>query len=146
MLFKESAFTVHEFTVSDVLGVLLNSFPLVAAMEGGQLDVEPQSNVPTRAPQTPGQVPLSTGNTSVIKPGASKMCVCSVCVVSQGGMFTYAFVCTHPYLCAYVSVHVYACVCMCVCTYVCILVIRVMFPIVCNLFLRRLDLPQTFTN
>ena len=48
------------------------------------------------------------------------MCVCCVCVVSQGGMFTYAFVCTHPYLCVYVSVHVYACVCMCVCTYVCV--------------------------
>ena len=47
-------------------------------------------------------------------------CVCCVCVVSREGMFTYAFVCTHPYLCAYVSVHVYACVCMCVCTYVCV--------------------------
>ena len=116
MLFKESAFTVHEFTVSDVL---LNSFPLVAVLEGGQLDVEPQSNVPTRAPQTPGQVPLSTGNTSVIKLEPVR-CVCCVCVVSQGGMCTYAFVCTLPYLCAYVSVHVYACVCMCVCTYVCV--------------------------
>ena len=72
------------------------------------------------------------------------MCVCCVCVVSQGGMCTYAFVCTLPYLCAYVSVHV--CVCVYVPTYVCILEIRVMFPIVCNLFLRRLDLPQTFTN
>ena len=48
------------------------------------------------------------------------MCVCCVCVVSQGGMCTYAFVCTLPYLCVYVSVHVYACVCMCVCTYVCV--------------------------
>ena len=99
--------------------------------------MEPQSNVPTRAPQTPGQVPLSTGNTSVIKLEPVR-CVCCVCVVSQGGMFTYAFVCTHPYLCVYVCVYVP--------TYVCILVIRVMFPVVCNLFLRRLDLPQTFTN
>ena len=60
----------------------------------------------------------------------------------------YVYICIYlyPYLCAYVSAHVYACVCMCVCTYVCILVIRMMFPIVCNLFLRRLDLPQTFRN
>ena len=119
MLFKESAFTVrdHEFTVSDVLGVLLNSFPLVAVMEGGQPDVEPQSNVPTRGPQTPGHVLLSTGNTSVKKLEPVR-CVCVVCVLChEGGMCTYAFVCTHPYLCAYVSVHVYACVCMCVCTY-----------------------------
>ena len=98
MLFKESAFTVHEFTVSDVLGVLLNSFPLVAVLEGGQLDVEPQSNVPTRAPQTPGQVPLSTGNTSVIKLEPVR-CVCVVCVLCHRG------VCVHMHLC--VPSHIY---------------------------------------
>jgi len=42
--------------------------------------------------------------------------------------------------------YMHVCVCVYVPTYVCILEIRVMFPIVCNLFLRRLDLPQTFTN
>ena len=52
-----------ECIVLDVLGVLCDSFPLVAVMEGGQLDVEPQSSMPTRAPQVPGQVPLSTENT-----------------------------------------------------------------------------------
>ena len=100
MLFKESAFTVHEFTVSDVLGVLLNSFPLVAAMEGGQPDVEPQSNVPTRAPQTPGQVPLSTGNTSVIKLEPVR-CVCVVCVLCHKG------VCLHMHLCVPTHIYVY---------------------------------------
>ena len=78
MLFKESAFTVHEFTVSDVLGVLLNSFPLVAVMEGGQPDVEPQSNVPTRAPRMPGQVPQRTLQLKL----EPVRCVCCVCVVS----------------------------------------------------------------
>ena len=81
MLFKESAITVHEFTVSDVLGVLLNSFPLVAAMEGGQPDVEPQSNVPTRAPRMPGQVPQRTLQLKL----ESVRCVCCVCVVSRRG-------------------------------------------------------------
>ena len=74
--------------------------------------MEPQSNAPTRAPQTPGQVPLSTGNTSA-KTGASKMCV--LCH-EEVHMCTYAFVCIHIY------VHMYVCmcmhVCMCVCTYV----------------------------
>ena len=109
--------------------------------------MEPQSNVPTRAPQTPGQVPLSTGNTSVIKLEPVR-CVCVVCVLCHKG------VCLHMHLCVPTHIYVYMYVCMCmhvyVCvyvpTYVCILVIRVMFPVVCNLFLRRLDLPQTFTN
>ena len=52
-----------ECIVLDVRGVLCNSFPLVAVMEGGQPDVEPQSSMPTRAPQVPDQVPLSTENT-----------------------------------------------------------------------------------
>ena len=93
----------------DVLGVLCNSFPLVAVMEGGQPDMEPQSSMPTRAPQVPGQVPLSTENTSA-KTGASKMCV--LCVVSREGMCTYVFVCAHIYVYTYVDMC--ACVCMCV--------------------------------
>ena len=51
--------------------------PLVAVMEGGQPEVEPQSKTPRT--QVPSQAPLSTGNTSS-KTGASKLaCVC-VCV------------------------------------------------------------------
>ena len=113
MLFKESAFTVHEFTVSDVLGVLLNSFPLVAVLEGGQLDVEPQSNVPTRATQTPGQLPLSTGNTSVIKLEPVR-CVCVVCVLCHRG------VCVHMHLCdPPIFMCICKCACICMCVYVC---------------------------
>ena len=72
----EGCMRKSECIVLDVLGVLCHSFPLVAVMEGGQPDVEPQSSMPTRAPQVPDQVPLSTGNTSA-KTGASKMCVVS---------------------------------------------------------------------
>ena len=104
-----------ECNVLDVLGVLCNSFLLVAVMEGGQPDVEPQSSMPSRAPQVPGQVPLSTENTSA-KTGASKMCVC--CVLSREGMCTYVCICVCTHLCVYVCTYVCMCMHVCVCVYV----------------------------
>ena len=108
----ENEFTVleSEFTVLDVLGVLCNSFLLVAVMEGGQPDVEPQSSMPTRAPQVPDQVPLSTGNTSA-KTGASKMCVC--CVLCHERVCARMHLCVHTFMC----IHMYICVHVCVCVY-----------------------------
>ena len=81
-----------------------------------------------------------------LKTGASKMCVLCVCCVTRG--YVYICICVYPPI--FMCICMCACVCMCVyvCMYLrmCILVIRAMFPIVCNLFLHRLDNPQTFTN